>query len=226
MLRVQPGQFHAPTKTGDPTRRERISGETGGGQAGFWSTILLAAVAAGVPAWHHRCRLPNVAAPSEAVAHLTPAGQQGARAHSDRRVRHPAGRNQALARLGHAATRRLGIDCAYDVAELGQPALDISLRPGERAVRPIRDPARGRRPRDRYSLHPTVGRGAYLVTAAASHPGADPRRPRRILGGTPRRGRSRHAQHRREPPQLPAVVASASDQGMRDDGVQCATHPV
>ena len=73
------------------------------------------------------------AAPAEAVAYLTPAGQQGARAHSDPSdvyvIQLEGTKHWRV--WATPESRRLGVDRDYDVSELGQPVLDVSLRPGD-----------------------------------------------------------------------------------------------
>ncbi len=73
------------------------------------------------------------AAPAEAVAYLTPAGQQGARAHSDPSdvyvIQLEGTKHWQV--WATPESRRLGVDRDYDIAELGQPVLDVSLRPGD-----------------------------------------------------------------------------------------------
>lgn len=73
------------------------------------------------------------AAPSEAVAFLTPAGQQGTGAHSDPSdvyVIQLAGTKRWRV-WPTPGTRRVGEDRAYVVAEMPEPVLDVSLRPGD-----------------------------------------------------------------------------------------------
>jgi hypothetical protein len=97
------------------------------------------------------------AAPSEAVAYLTPAGQQGARAHSDPSdvyVIQLEGTKhwQVWATPG---SRRLGVDRDYTIAELGQPMMDISLRPGDVLYIPYGTPHVAAA-QEQVSLHLTV----------------------------------------------------------------------
>src|SRR5689334_6508689 len=97
------------------------------------------------------------AAPSEAVAYLTPAGQQGARAHSDPSDVYVI----QLEGTKHwqvwetPQTRRLGVDRDYDLAELGEPVLDVSLRPGDVLYVPYGTPHVAAA-EDQVSLHVTV----------------------------------------------------------------------
>ncbi len=97
------------------------------------------------------------AAPSEAVAYLTPAGQQGARAHSDPSdvyVIHLGGTKHWRV-WATPETRRLGVDRDYDLADLGQPLLDVSLRPGDVLYVPYGTPHVAAA-EDQVSLHLTV----------------------------------------------------------------------
>jgi ribosomal protein L16 Arg81 hydroxylase len=97
------------------------------------------------------------AAPSEAVAYLTPAGQQGARAHSDPSDVYVI----QLEGTKHwqvwdtPARRRLGIDRDYKLAELGRPILDVSLRPGDVLYVPYGTPHVAAA-EEQVSLHVTV----------------------------------------------------------------------
>jgi ribosomal protein L16 Arg81 hydroxylase len=97
------------------------------------------------------------AAPSEAVAYLTPAGQQGARAHSDPSDVYVI----QLEGTKHwqvwdtPETRRLGVDRDYQLAELGQPILDVSLRPGDVLYIPYGTPHVAAA-EEQVSLHVTV----------------------------------------------------------------------
>jgi cupin superfamily protein len=97
------------------------------------------------------------AAPSEAVAYLTPAGQQGARAHSDPSDVYVI----QLEGTKHwrvwptPQTRRLGVDRDYDLAELGKPVLDVSLRPGDVLYVPYGTPHVAAA-EEQVSLHVTV----------------------------------------------------------------------
>src|SRR5215475_5849589 len=97
------------------------------------------------------------AAPSEAVAYLTPARQQGARAHSDPSDVYVI----QLEGTKHwrvwdtPDSRRLGIDRDYTLAELGQPMLDVSLRPGDVLYVPYGTPHVAAA-EEQVSLHVTV----------------------------------------------------------------------
>lgn len=97
------------------------------------------------------------AAPSEAVAYLTPAGQQGARAHSDPSDVYVI----QLEGTKHwrvwptPQSRRLGVDRDYTLAELGQPILDVSLRPGDVLYVPYGTPHVAAA-EEQVSLHVTV----------------------------------------------------------------------
>src|SRR5215470_16082222 len=97
------------------------------------------------------------AAPSEAVAYLTPAGQQGARAHSDPSDVYVI----QLEGTKHwqvwdtAEARRLGVDRDYTLAELGQPIMDVSLRPGDVLYVPYGTPHVAAA-EEQVSLHVTV----------------------------------------------------------------------
>lgn len=97
------------------------------------------------------------AAPSEAVAYLTPAGQQGARAHSDPSDVYVI----QLEGTKHwrvwdtPGSRRLGVDRDYDLAELGAPVMDVSLRPGDVLYVPYGTPHVAAA-EEQVSLHLTV----------------------------------------------------------------------
>jgi ribosomal protein L16 Arg81 hydroxylase len=97
------------------------------------------------------------AAPAEAVAYLTPAGQQGARAHSDPSDVYVI----QLEGTKHwqvwttPETRRLGVDRDYTIAELGQPVMDVSLRPGDVLYVPYGTPHVAAA-EEQVSLHVTV----------------------------------------------------------------------
>jgi ribosomal protein L16 Arg81 hydroxylase len=97
------------------------------------------------------------AAPAEAVAYLTPAGQQGARAHSDPSDVYVI----QLEGTKHwqvwetPRSRRLGVDRDYDLAELRQPILDVSLRPGDVLYVPYGTPHVAAA-EEQVSLHVTV----------------------------------------------------------------------
>lgn len=97
------------------------------------------------------------AAPSEAVAYLTPAGQQGARAHSDPSdvyvIQLEGTKHWRV--WATPETRRLGVDRDYDLAELGEPALDVSLRPGDVLYVPYGTPHVAAA-EEQVSLHLTV----------------------------------------------------------------------
>jgi ribosomal protein L16 Arg81 hydroxylase len=97
------------------------------------------------------------AAPAEAVAYLTPAGQQGARAHSDPSdvyvIQLEGTKHWQV--WATPQTRRLGVDRDYDLAELGQPLMDISLRPGDVLYVPYGTPHVAAA-EDHVSLHVTV----------------------------------------------------------------------
>ena len=97
------------------------------------------------------------AAPSEAVAYLTPAGQQGARAHSDPSdvyvIQLEGTKHWRV--WATPETRRLGVDRDYDIADLGQPVLDISLRPGDVLYVPYGTPHVAAA-EEQVSLHVTV----------------------------------------------------------------------
>src|SRR5262245_52209855 len=97
------------------------------------------------------------AAPSEAVAYLTPAGQQGARAHSDPSdvyvIQLEGTKHWRVWPTPEA--RRLGIDRDYDLADLGQPVLDVSLRPGDVLYVPYGTPHVAAA-EEQVSLHVTV----------------------------------------------------------------------
>jgi len=97
------------------------------------------------------------AAPSEAVAYLTPAGQQGARAHSDPSDVYVI----QLEGTKHwqvwetPQTRHLGVDRDYTLAELGQPVMEVSLRPGDVLYVPYGTPHVAAA-EEQVSLHVTV----------------------------------------------------------------------
>ena len=97
------------------------------------------------------------AAPSEAVAYLTPAGQQGARAHSDPSdvyvIQLEGTKHWQV--WATPESRRLGIDRDYTLAELGQPILDVSLRPGDVLYVPYGTPHVAAA-EEQVSLHVTV----------------------------------------------------------------------
>jgi ribosomal protein L16 Arg81 hydroxylase len=97
------------------------------------------------------------AAPSEAVAYLTPAGQQGARAHSDPSdvyvIQLEGTKHWRV--WATPETRRLGVDRDYTLAELGQPILDVSLRPGDVLYVPYGTPHVAAA-EEQVSLHVTV----------------------------------------------------------------------
>jgi ribosomal protein L16 Arg81 hydroxylase len=97
------------------------------------------------------------AAPSEAVAYLTPAGQQGARAHSDPSdvyvIQLEGTKHWQVWATPEA--RRLGIDRDYTLAELGEPILDVSLRPGDVLYVPYGTPHVAAA-EEQVSLHVTV----------------------------------------------------------------------
>jgi ribosomal protein L16 Arg81 hydroxylase len=97
------------------------------------------------------------AAPSEAVAYLTPAGQQGARAHSDPSdvyvIQLEGTKHWRV--WATPETRRLGVDRDYTLAELGQPILDVSLRPGDVLYIPYGTPHVAAA-EEQVSLHVTV----------------------------------------------------------------------
>jgi ribosomal protein L16 Arg81 hydroxylase len=97
------------------------------------------------------------AAPSEAVAYLTPAGQQGARAHSDPSdvyvIQLEGTKHWRV--WATPETRRLGVDRDYNLAELGEPELDISLRPGDVLYVPYGTPHVAAA-EEQVSLHVTV----------------------------------------------------------------------
>jgi ribosomal protein L16 Arg81 hydroxylase len=97
------------------------------------------------------------AAPSEAVAYLTPAGQQGARAHSDPSdvyvIQLEGTKHWQV--WATPETRRLGVDRDYQLAELGQPELDVSLRPGDVLYVPYGTPHVAAA-EEQVSLHVTV----------------------------------------------------------------------
>jgi len=97
------------------------------------------------------------AAPSEAVAYLTPAGQQGARAHSDPSdvyvIQLEGTKHWRV--WATPETRRLGVDRDYNLAELGQPVLDVSLRPGDVLYVPYGTPHVAAA-EEQVSLHVTV----------------------------------------------------------------------
>jgi ribosomal protein L16 Arg81 hydroxylase len=97
------------------------------------------------------------AAPAEAVAYLTPAGQQGARAHSDPSdvyvIQLEGTKHWRV--WATPETRRLGVDRDYNLAELGQPVLDVSLRPGDALYVPYGTPHVAAA-EEQVSLHVTV----------------------------------------------------------------------
>jgi ribosomal protein L16 Arg81 hydroxylase len=97
------------------------------------------------------------AAPSEAVAYLTPAGQQGARAHSDPSdvyvIQLEGTKHWRV--WATPETRRLGVDRDYTLAELGQPVLETSLRPGDVLYVPYGTPHVAAA-EEQVSLHVTV----------------------------------------------------------------------
>jgi ribosomal protein L16 Arg81 hydroxylase len=97
------------------------------------------------------------AAPSEAVAYLTPAGQQGARAHSDPSdvyvIQLEGTKHWRV--WATPESRRLGVDRDYDIAELGQPVMDVSLRPGDVLYVPFGTPHVAAA-EEQVSLHVTV----------------------------------------------------------------------
>jgi ribosomal protein L16 Arg81 hydroxylase len=97
------------------------------------------------------------AAPSEAVAYLTPAGQQGARAHSDPSdvyvIQLEGTKHWRV--WATPQTRRLGVDRDYRLADLGQPVLDTSLRPGDVLYVPYGTPHVAAA-EEQVSLHLTV----------------------------------------------------------------------
>jgi ribosomal protein L16 Arg81 hydroxylase len=97
------------------------------------------------------------AAPSEAVAYLTPAGQQGARAHSDPSdvyvIQLEGTKHWQV--WATPESRRLGVDRDYNLAELGQPILDVSLRPGDVLYVPYGTPHVAAA-EEQVSLHVTV----------------------------------------------------------------------
>jgi hypothetical protein len=97
------------------------------------------------------------AAPAEAVSYLTPAGQQGARAHSDPSdvyvIQLEGTKHWRV--WATPETRRLGVDRDYDLAELGQPDMDISLRPGDVLYVPYGTPHVAAA-EEQVSLHVTV----------------------------------------------------------------------
>jgi len=97
------------------------------------------------------------AAPSEAVAYLTPAGQQGARAHSDPSdvyvIQLEGTKHWRV--WATREPRRLGVDREYDLAELGEPVLDVSLRPGDVLYVPYGTPHVAAA-EEQVSLHVTV----------------------------------------------------------------------
>jgi hypothetical protein len=97
------------------------------------------------------------AAPAEAVAYLTPAGQQGARAHSDPSDVYVIQLEGTKHWQVWAApeTRRLGVDRDYTIAELGQPVMDVSLRPGDVLYVPYGTPHVAAA-EEQVSLHVTV----------------------------------------------------------------------
>jgi ribosomal protein L16 Arg81 hydroxylase len=97
------------------------------------------------------------AAPSEAVAYLTPAGQQGARAHSDPSdvyvIQLEGTKHWQV--WATPETRRLGVDRDYTLAELGEPMMDVSLRPGDVLYVPYGTPHVAAA-EEQVSLHVTV----------------------------------------------------------------------
>jgi ribosomal protein L16 Arg81 hydroxylase len=97
------------------------------------------------------------AAPAEAVAYLTPAGQQGARAHSDPSdvyvIQLEGTKHWRV--WATPESRRLGVDRDYDVTELGEPVLDVSLRPGDALYVPYGTPHVAAA-EEQVSLHVTV----------------------------------------------------------------------
>jgi len=97
------------------------------------------------------------AAPAEAVAYLTPAGQQGARAHSDPSdvyvIQLEGTKHWQV--WATPESRRLGVDRDYTLAELGKPLLDVSLRPGDVLYVPYGTPHVAAA-EEQVSLHVTV----------------------------------------------------------------------
>jgi ribosomal protein L16 Arg81 hydroxylase len=97
------------------------------------------------------------AAPAEAVAYLTPAGQQGARAHSDPSdvyvIQLEGTKHWQV--WATPESRRLGVDRDYTMAELGKPLLDVSLRPGDVLYVPYGTPHVAAA-EEQVSLHVTV----------------------------------------------------------------------
>jgi ribosomal protein L16 Arg81 hydroxylase len=97
------------------------------------------------------------AAPAEAVSYLTPAGQQGARAHSDPSdvyvIQLEGTKHWQV--WATPETRRLGVDRDYTLAELGPPELDVSLRPGDVLYVPYGTPHVAAA-EEQVSLHVTV----------------------------------------------------------------------
>ncbi len=97
------------------------------------------------------------AAPSEAVAFLTPAGTQAGTVHSDPSDVYII----QLAGSKHwqvwptPGTRRLGVDREYLPTEVGQPVLDLVLRPGDVLYLPYGTPHLAAA-KEQTSLHLTV----------------------------------------------------------------------
>jgi hypothetical protein len=97
------------------------------------------------------------AAPSEAVAFLTPAGTQAGTAHSDPSDVYII----QLAGSKHwqvwptPGTRRMGEDREYALADLGQPVLDLVLRPGDVLYLPYGTPHLAAA-KEQTSLHLTM----------------------------------------------------------------------
>jgi cupin superfamily protein len=114
---------------------------------------------------HHRPNLRRLcalltekfAAPSEAVAFLTPAGKQAGGAHSDPTDVYVI----QLEGTKHwriwptPPVRRMGEDLSHDQASLGEPLFDISLRPGDVLYLPYGTPHEAAA-EEQVSLHVTV----------------------------------------------------------------------
>jgi ribosomal protein L16 Arg81 hydroxylase len=97
------------------------------------------------------------AAPSEAVAFLTPAGKQAGGAHSDPSDVYVI----QLEGTKHwkvwptPPARRYGVDLEFELSELGEPVLDFSLRPGDVLYVPYGTPHMAVA-QEQVSLHLTV----------------------------------------------------------------------